>query len=54
MVIFVAKTDISKRKDPLLEVFNDESVSELADFLKLGLPLRQIVRVDRAFNAKET
>jgi hypothetical protein len=54
MIIFIAKTDISKRKDPLLEVFNDETIPELADFLGLGLPLRQIVKVDRAFNAKET
>ena len=54
MVIFVSKTDISKRKDPLIEVFNDENVSQLSDFINLGLPIRQVVKVDRNFNSKET
>ena len=54
VVIFVAKTDISKRKDPLLEVFNDEAIPEVSDFLSLGLPIRQVVKVDRNSNSKET
>jgi hypothetical protein len=53
-VVFIAKTDLSKRKDPLLEVFTDEAIPELVDFLRLGLPIRQVVKVDRAFNGKET
>ena len=39
-MIFVSKTDISKRKDPLLELFTDENIPELEDFINLGLPLR--------------
>ena len=54
MVIFIARTDISKRKEPLLEIFNEEAIPEMADFLNLSLPIRQIVKVNRSFNAKET
>lgn len=54
MVIFLAKTDISKRKEPMLEVFNEETIPEMTDFLNLDLPIRQIVKIDRGFNAKET
>jgi hypothetical protein len=53
-VIFISKSDISKKKDPLLELFTDESIPELEDFVKLGLPLRQVVKVNREFNSKET
>ena len=54
MMLFVSKTDISKRKEPLLELFNDEALPEMADFLSLGLPIRQIVKIDKSFNGKET
>ena len=40
VMIFISKSDISRKKDPLLELFTDESIPELEDFVKLGLPLR--------------
>jgi hypothetical protein len=54
IVFFISKTDIVKRKEPLLELFSDDAVPEMADFLSLGLPIRQIVKIDRSFNSKET
>jgi hypothetical protein len=54
LVMFTSRTDISKRKEPILDIFNDDSIPEMADFLKLNLPIRQIVKVDRASNAAHT
>ena len=53
-MIFVSKSDISKKKDPLLDIFTNENIPELEDFVKLGFPLKQVVRVNRDFNSKET
>lgn len=52
-MVFVAKSDISSRMDPLLELFCEKTISDLEDFFKLGLPLKQVVKVDCEFNRKE-
>ena len=45
-MIFISKSDISRKKDLLLELFTDESIPELEKFVKLGLNSAKFIKLN--------